>query len=317
MPTPTAPKRVLVTGATGRSGRVFLRRLADLREAEGSLPFAVTIIARDPARVPFSIPGVDVVRGDLDDSEFLSRIVHRHDTLLHIAGIHLSVPLIRAACAAPDGPRWFVMVHTSGIYSRYKAAGEYYRQVESEIADITADTPCDITLLRPTMIYGAPNDGTMNVFIRLVDHLRLFPLIGDGHTAIRPVRDSDLGRAYLKVLLHHHITRGKVYDLSGGESIDFIDIFRTISRLLGKRTRFIPIPPAIAYATAATLWAVTLGRIDLRERVQRMTEPRTYSCAKAIADFGYDPVDFATGIAEEVTEYLRRNGRTTDYHMTR
>lgn len=301
----TAPKRVLVTGATGRSGRVFLQQLAALHKAEGSLPFDVTIIARNPARVSISVPGVKIAQGDLSDTNFLDHIIHGHDTLLHIAGIHLSTPIIRAAIAAPDGPRWFIMVHTTGIYSRYKAAGEYYRKVEAEIADLTTGTPCDITLLRPTMIYGAQNDGTMNVFIRLVDHLRLFPLIGDGHTAIRPVRDSDLGRAYLKVLLHHHITRSKNYDLSGGESIEFIDIFRTISHLLGKRTRFIPIPPQLAYAGAVALWALSLGRIDLRERVQRMTEPRTYSCDAAIADFGYDPVDFHTGISEEIAEYLR------------
>lgn len=305
----TAPKRILVTGATGRSGRVFLSQLADLREAEGALPFSVTVVARDPSRVHLSAPEVKVVKGDLEDPNFLQQAVRGHDTLLHIAGIHLSASLVEAAVAAHDGPRWLILVHTSGIYSRFKAAGEYYRMVEADIADTTAGVPCDITLLRPTMVYGAQNDGTMSVFIRLVDRLRIFPLIGDGRTPIRPVRDADLGRAYLKVLLNHAVTRGKVYDLSGGESIEFIDIFRTISRKLGKRTWFVPVPPRLAYAAAVALRALTLRRIDLRERVLRMTEPRIYSNSRAVEDFGYDPVDFATGIAPEIAEYLRRRNR--------
>lgn len=309
MQTDTAPKRILVTGATGRSGRVFLTQLAALSEARGGLPFSVTLIVRDPARVPVKVPGVEIIKGDLEDVNFLQQAVRGHDTLLHIAGIHLSGPLVEAAMAAHDGPRWLILVHTSGIYSRFKAAGEYYRMVEADIADTTAGSRCDITLLRPTMIYGAQNDGTMSVFIRLVDRLRLFPLIGDGRTPIRPVRDSDLGRAYLKVLQHHAVTRGKVYDLSGGETIEFIDIFRTISRKLGKRTWFIPVPPQLAYAAAVALWAATLRRIDLRERVQRMTEARTYSNARAVEDFGYDPVDFDTGITPEIAEYLRRRNR--------
>ena len=42
-----------------------------------------------------------------------------------------------------------------------------------------------------------------------------------------------------------------------------------------------------------------------------MTEPRIYSNARAVEDFGYDPVDFATGITPEIAEYLRRRNRRT------
>lgn len=71
MQTDTAPKRILVTGATGRSGRVFLTQLAALSEARGGLPFSVTLIVRDPARVPVKVPGVEIIKGDLEDVNFL------------------------------------------------------------------------------------------------------------------------------------------------------------------------------------------------------------------------------------------------------
>lgn len=302
--TPTPPENVLVTGATGRSGRWFVEQLARLVMETGVLPFGVTLIVRNPAKVTVKIPGVKVVQGDLTDKTFMAEVVKGHDTLLHIAGINMSEDVVRACLSAHDGPRWLVLVHTSGIYSRYKSAGEYYRLVESNIDDMVGGTACAVTILRPTMIYGSLADRTMSVFIKLVDRLRVFPLIGDGHTAIRPVLDADLGRAYLKVLLNHAATRNRNYDLSGGETIDFIDIFRTIGRLLGRKPLFVKVPPRLAYYASVGLYWVTLQRVDLREKVQRMTEARTYSNANAVKDFGFDPADFITGIRPEVEAYL-------------
>lgn len=277
--------------------------------SRGALPFDTGFIVRDPSKVVQAPPGSQIIRGDLGSPDFVRKAVHGYDTLLHIAGIHLSTELVRACAEAHDGPRWLILVHTSGIYSRFKSAGEYYRRVEEEISKITGSCPIDVTILRPTMIYGRAGDGTMDVFIRMVDRLRLFPVVGSGHTPIRPVRATDLGSAYLQILLHPATTRGHIYDLSGGEAIDIIDIFRTISHKIGKRTVFLPVPLWLASAGAGILRALTIGRVDMREKVLRMTEPRIYPHTQATADFGYNPTDFDNGITPQIEEYLRAKGR--------
>ena len=45
-------------------------------------------------------------------------------------------------------------------------------------------------------------------------------------------------------------------------------------------------------------------KVDFRERVQRLVEPRVYSHEEATKDFGYAPIPFEEGIIDEVKQYL-------------
>ena len=58
------------------------------------------------------------------------------------------------------------------------------------------------------------------------------------------------------------------------------------------------------YAGALKIYGLTLGRKDLREKVQRLCEPRVYSHEAASRDFGYAPVEFPVGVRSEIREYL-------------
>lgn len=50
---------------------------------------------------------------------------------------------------------------------------------------------------------------------------------------------------------------------------------------------------------------ITLGRMDLVEKVLRMGEDRDYGHEAATRDFGYDPESFDVGLQREIEEYLR------------
>ena len=58
------------------------------------------------------------------------------------------------------------------------------------------------------------------------------------------------------------------------------------------------------------LYLFTFGKKDLREKVQRMVEPRAYPHDDATRDFGYTPVDFETGVAAQTKEYLKLKNNT-------
>ena len=120
-------ERVLaLTGATGRkSGGAFFRLLAANREALAdsfSQPYRVLVRpSSDTKKLLALLPDTDVRRGDLGDEAFLRDALRGVDTLVHIAGIRLSLPIVRAA--AECGVRRLILVHTTGIYSKYKKAG--------------------------------------------------------------------------------------------------------------------------------------------------------------------------------------------------
>ena len=56
------------------------------------------------------------------------------DTIVHIAGIKYSENIVKVT--AKCHVRRLILVHTTGIYSKYKEAGEEYRRIDSVVYDI-------------------------------------------------------------------------------------------------------------------------------------------------------------------------------------
>lgn len=291
---------LLVTGITGKSGGQFLHTL----EQEG-YDGAIRAIVRptsDPRAVDGSPLGIQKLEGHLEDEAFLAGAMAGVDTVVHITNIAYSPLVVKTALAA--GARRLILVHTTGIYSKYKSASEGYLQIEADLEAMLRGSGASVTILRPTMIYGNLNDGNISVFIRMVDRLRLFPLVDHGAARLQPVHMSDVGRACWQVLMAPGVTAGKSYVVSGKEPIALIDILREIGRQLGRRNTFLSVPFPLAYAGARALNGLSGGRKDYRERVQRLVEERVFSHEEARRDFGYDPLAFAEGVRGEIEAYL-------------
>lgn len=301
---------VLLTGITGKSGSWLVRRLA-AEMAAGNFSQPVRAVARPGSNTAvLDETGLDctLVRGDLADPAFVHDAMQGVHTVLHTANICFSENIVQAALDA--GVRRIILVHTTGIYSKYKSASAGYLEIERRIHAMASGSGVSLVILRPTMVYGTLQDGNVSVFIRMVDRLKLFPVVNGAKYPLQPVHARDLGDAYYEVLAHPEKITESEYVLSGGAPILLVDMLRTIGRYLGKRTRFVPVPYPIAYAGACVLCGLTLGRKDYRERVQRLVEPRAYPHQAATRDFGYSPMPFEAGVQGEVALYLESTGRS-------
>lgn len=298
-------EKVLVTGATGKSGSFFYQELAKHAEelADYEFFFAVRNRAKAEALLNCKQLNQHLLVGSLADSQFVETIYRGGvKTLLHIASISLSERLVEAAVRS--GVKRVILVHTTGIYSKYKAAGEGYRQIEARIEKMIEGKGIQLTYLRPTMIYGSMRDGNVSIFMRMVDKLRVFPVVNGANYELQPVWCGDLGKAYYQVLTHPDTATKKGYNLSGGRPILLRDMFRVMAQQLGVKNTFVSVPFPIAYSLAWVLYLVTLGKKDFREKVQRLVEPRTFDHSDASRDFGYKPLPFEEGVKCEVEEYL-------------
>ena len=296
-------KRVLITGITGKSGAVFAGLLG---EDGGALGYALRVLVRTQAQRDWAaglLPHAEIVLGDLDNQQDLDRMTKDVDVLFHIAGIQRSWPLVEAAAA--NQVRRMGLVHTTGIYSKYKAAGEEYRQTEAKIDALARQEGISVTYLRPTMIYGTLDDRNMIQFIKMVDRLNPMPMVNHGRYALQPVNCRDLGKAYWQVLSALDQTGGKSYILSGRDSLLLCELFEEIAGCLGVSRRFCSVPFPLAYAGAWGVYGLTLGKLDFREKVQRLCEDRSFPHEDAARDFGYAPMPFSEGLRMEVEEYLR------------
>src|SRR5665648_336646 len=272
-----------VTGLTGHSGKWFLKRLEEenykdkirvvMRKSIEDAPEKYILFENSNLNLEFSI-------GELDDAEFLKQSLVGVDTILHIAGITLSPKIIEAAIVC--GVHWAILVHTTGRFSKYKSASEEYIQIEDEI--LAERDLINITVLRPTMIYGSSGDRNMYRLIGYLSKHKVFPLFGDGNNLMQPVHARDLGNAYYNVLVNKEKTLNKEYNLSGKEPIKYIDIIKTIKADLNSSVKIISVPFGLSLFAAKVYNAIFGKRAIISvEQVLRMQEDKIFS-HKAAAD---------------------------------
>lgn len=300
-----------ITGITGKSGQAFAHELEKHQNTVRSMfPGGIRLLLhkeREKDERIFTCFDTERMYGDLEDEQFLGEALLGVDTVVHIAGIHWSRQV--ATAAAGNFVRRMIMVHTTGIYSKYKEAGEEYRNIDDFVYMMCKSKNIILTILRPTMIYGTLGDMNIAKFIRMVDKLPIMPVINNAMYELQPVHFADLGKAYADVLFSEKITGGHDYILSGGEEIMLRDMFIEMGAYLSKRMRFVNVPFPIAYSLAWILYVVSAFKVDFRERVQRLCEPRVYPHEEATRDFGYNPRTFRSAIGDEVREYLEATGR--------
>lgn len=302
-------KVLAITGATGKkSGGYCAKVLCDhANEVNAMFDGGIRAIVRatsnttalDKAPIHF-----EKCVGSVDDVTFLKQAFVGVDTVLHIAGIHWSREVVEAA--AHCHVRRLIMVHTTGIYSKYKQAGEEYRQIDAFVRKTCQESEIVLTVLRPTMIYGNSSDMNIIKFIKMVDKFPLMPVVNGARYELQPVNYKDLGVAYYQVLMSEATTAGRDFNLSGGEPIELRRMLTVIGTTLGKNVKFLSVPFFIAYAGAWLVYILTCGKKDFREKVQRLCEPRIFSHKEAEECFGYNPMPFEQGVVTEILEYREK-----------
>lgn len=298
---------LLVIGATGHTGKYFLQELEE-NNYTGRVRFLVRDNSSEDIFKDYNID-YEVVQGDLNNKEELQNACKGIDTILEIYNIRYSLNVLESALK--EKVKRIIFVHTTGIYSKYKMASGEYKIIEKEVIEKAKDK-IDITILRPTMIYGDICDNNISKFIKMMDKMRIYPLIAGGRAKIQPVNARDLGRSYYQVLMNEEKTRNKDYNLSGEAPISIKDMLKTISKKLNKKTLFISIPLWLSVFVAYILKIITLGKFDIVEKVLRMDEDRCFDNNEARKDFGYTTIEFQKGLEEEVGQYKNYKSEPID-----
>ena len=293
-------KTIAVTGITGHSGRFFLNELESHR-FQGTIKCLVRETS-DTAQLDRSSIKIEKVTGDVRDPAKLREVSKGADVFLHIFSIHQSEEVLKASLE--NGVPRVVMVHTTGVYSKFKSASAGYMAIEEKIEEMRKASDIDLTILRPTMIFGDLCDHNIRKFIEMVDKYPFMPEISGGCGKIQPVNARDLAKAYYEVIMRDRLPE-VCYDLSGERSLTLHELFDVIGEFLGKKVRHLSFPMWLGKAGAKAVRAMSFGKLDLVEKVLRMGENRDYPHDKATSDFGYDPEPFDTGLKREVEQFRR------------
>lgn len=282
---------VLMTGASGFTGRhvvpVLLERghkvVATARSAR-----AASVI-RDLGGEPLDC--------DLDDALAVDDAFRTSgaDALITLSSLGDGHAPALVAAAAEAGINRGVFTSSTAIFTTVDAPSKP-RRLAGELA--VTGSPLDWTVIRPTMIYGAPGDRNLERLLHLMARTPVLPMPGGGERLQQPVHVDDLALAFV-CALERDETVGRCYDVAGPDAITFRELLEQAAASTGRSPRLMPVPlgPVTALTRLYEQFA-TNPRLKT-EQIERLSEDKAFSIDAARRDLGFEPRSFASGIAEE------------------
>ncbi|MEZ5607893.1 MAG: complex I NDUFA9 subunit family protein [Burkholderiaceae bacterium] len=231
--------KVLVLGGSGLVGRHLIERLQRLR-ADVTVPTRRYAAAREL----WPLPCVNLIEIDVTQPGALARLVPGHDAVVNLVArlhgsaaqfeqLHAELPRQLAAACAAGGVRRVLHVSALGAapnapshYQRSKAAGE------TALQQAAAAGQLDLTVLRPSVIYGA-DDRFLKLFARLQRSLPLMPL-GCAGARFQPVWVNDVASA-LERCLQDPATIGQTYEVCGPDVFTLRELVQAAGQWAGVR----------------------------------------------------------------------------------
>jgi uncharacterized protein YbjT (DUF2867 family) len=283
--------RLLITGGSGFLGGYVLD------EARRRGHEAVALVRSPRAAAAVARHGAEPLTGDFDDPAGLRGVFSsaQCSSLLNIASLGFGhAPGIVAAARAAGIDR-AVFVSTTAVTTRLPARS---KQVRLDAERQIRESGLKWTILRPTMIYGAPGDRNLSRLLALLARVPVLPVPGGGRHLQQPVHVADVAGAVLSAV-ERPASAGITYDIAGPEPLSFGELLRVTARTVGSRARFVPVPlsPLVAAARGHEFIA---SRPRIRaEQLQRLAEDKVFSIDDAARDLGYAPRPFAEGILAE------------------
>ena len=163
----------------------------------------------------------------------------------------------------------------------------------------------NLTILRPTMIYGNKRDINISRLIKYLDKFKIFPIFGNGKNLLQPVYVDDLSKSYFNVIKNKNITFNKSYNLAGKNSIEYLKILKIIESSLKKKIIFIRLPINISTILVKILNILFFGKFPINSsQVRRQGEDKIFSFDEATKDFNFNPIKIEEGLKLQIKDYL-------------
>jgi nucleoside-diphosphate-sugar epimerase len=324
-------KHVLVTGATGFIGAHLIRALKEKS-------VRINALVRDPDKGHrLWGDGVRFFTGDIFDTDRLAEAVRDVDTVFHLvskthdfstrAGIEddyyrINVVgtqnLLEACCA--EKIKHFVYVSSVKAMTEKTpqtideqfvpqpttAYGKTKLEAERMVRSFSSRYRFAASILRLPLVYGPGNKGNMLAMIKAIDGGRFF-LIGNGSNR-RSM--AYVGNVVHAALAAASVNRGSssVYIVTDGADYTLKEIYESIARELGRKTKSICIPLGLAkiVAKAGDMGHKLSGRSFPfnTDMLEKLTGSLTFSSDLISRDIGFRPAfSWNQALAETIQWY--------------
>lgn len=158
-----------------------------------------------------------------------------------------------------DATRWVLdaikanhvphLVHISSSVVE-SVADDFYTNTKKEQEKMVLESGIDCPVLRPTLMFGWFDRKHLGWLSRFMKKVPVFPVPGHGRYMRQPLYVGDFANIIISCI--DKGGRSGVYNISGHEKIDYIDMIREIRQAIRARTLIVRIPYSMFHAL---LWA--------------------------------------------------------------
>jgi NADH dehydrogenase len=242
--------------------------------------------------------GAEVRFGDVADERSMQGVCDGVHTVYHLAAaiiafddrVYERVNVGGTRCVLAEalraGVEHFVQVSSASVVYPKTTA---YSRSKRESERLVRESGLTYTIVRPTLVYGTRGGEEFEQFLAYLQRFPLVPFIGAGRARKRPVYVEDLIEG-LAAIQGCAAARGKVYNLSGGESISIAEFARLCLGLLGQGGKpVVGVPVWLCHVLSAVMGLV-MKHPPLRWPViAGMTQDADLDPSEAKVDLGYSP----------------------------
>lgn len=174
--------------------------------------------------------------GGLDEAEFTANNVTSTERILDVM-------------RRENVPR---LVHISSSVVN-SVADDFYTRSKAAQERIVLASGFEAPILRPTLMFGWFDRKHLGWLSRFMGKVPVFPIPGNGRYMRQPLYVGDFCDIIISALRNNG--PAGVFDITGQEKIDYIDLIREVRRATGQKTPIVRIPFRMFKALLAT-WAL-------------------------------------------------------------
>lgn len=190
-------------------------------------------------------------------------------------------------------PPFIVHISSSVVNS---IADDFYTQSKTQQEEIVCATDLPLCVLRPTLMFGWFDRKHLGWLRRFMNKVPVFPIPSHGRYTRQPLYAGDFCNIIMACMQQK--PAGEIFDISGQEKLDYIDLIKIIKKETGTKSVIIKIPYSLFYALLWLAAKVTKTPPFTTAQLQALIIPEEFPVIDWPTRFGVKATSFSDAVNE-------------------